>query len=583
MLSPPITLYFRGEKKHHSYFSAILTIFAYIIIIISAFYYALEFINREKPTAYFFNRYVEDAGVFPVNSSSMFSFIQLVDTISNQPVPMDFQAFRIIGFDEVYANTYISDDDGITPKQRTPTEFNHWLYGPCNNDSDTRGISYLINFKHFEESACIRKYYDKNKGQYFDTNSPNFRWPVILKGCSNSERTFYGIIMEKCREDDAHILSGYDHCKTDAEINNIINKNSVIMQLMDQYADALNYEMPFEKYFYAVTTALTPENFAVNHLNFNPSIMVTHNGFFFDNIVNEPSYIFTQNEKQILITDVSSNVNIYGCLLGFYFWMQNSLQYYERNYKRIQDILSDIGGINSIVISFSGLINFFVQGYIILLDTQDLILTTDKKNFDDKNERRRPSIFKKVLDKLFPPKRLYYNNVYRNENQPSFSNYQRLMKDGVDIYHNRNSNDENKEEKPEFYNTIKRRSIANNYIVNNYEKYDRKPHQLNRVENKERTFNTRASYSRNFLTSKRRNEDKDSNTNSIYNDQSTDKKKGNIIISYCSYIKYLFFFKKKDSKISYYEDFRNQIISEENLLKYHMDIYQLLKFSNIKQ
>ena len=35
--------------------------------------------------------------------------------------------------------------------------------------SDTEGISNLINFKYFEKSACIRKYYDKKQDKYFET------------------------------------------------------------------------------------------------------------------------------------------------------------------------------------------------------------------------------------------------------------------------------------------------------------------------------------------------------------------------------------------------------------------------------
>ena len=127
LISPPITLYFRGQKKHYSIFSGILTIFSYILIIISGIYYSLIFIDKENPIVYFFNRYVEDAGEFPLNASSIFSFIQLIDTKSNRPIPMDFQAFRILGFDEVYSTTYITDDDGTSPKKRNPTEFNHWL------------------------------------------------------------------------------------------------------------------------------------------------------------------------------------------------------------------------------------------------------------------------------------------------------------------------------------------------------------------------------------------------------------------------------------------------------------------------
>ena len=75
MLSPPITLYYKGDNKHSSIFSALLSIVAYTIVFIFGVYYALEFINRENPTAYFFNRYIEDAGEFPVNASSMFYFV----------------------------------------------------------------------------------------------------------------------------------------------------------------------------------------------------------------------------------------------------------------------------------------------------------------------------------------------------------------------------------------------------------------------------------------------------------------------------------------------------------------------------
>ena len=54
MLSPPITLYFKGDNTHPSIFSGILSIIAYAIILSFGIYYALEFINKENPTAFFF-------------------------------------------------------------------------------------------------------------------------------------------------------------------------------------------------------------------------------------------------------------------------------------------------------------------------------------------------------------------------------------------------------------------------------------------------------------------------------------------------------------------------------------------------
>jgi hypothetical protein len=593
MLSPPITLYFRGDDKHPSIFSGILTFVAYTIVFIFGVYYALEFINKENPTAYFFNRYIDDAGSYPVNASSMFNFIQLVDTDSNEPIPLDFEIFRIMGFDEAYADSVIKDHEGKVYVQRKFTEFNHWLYGPCNNESDTEGIGYLIDHKYYEQSACIRRYYDKAKNKYFNTGESGFRWPIVDKGTSNPDRTFYGIIIAKCNSEDGIGSIIGATCKDDDAINNAINKNSVIMQLIDQYADVLNYEMPFKKYFYSVTTALTLNNYIINHLNFNPAKMVTHNGIFFDNVIEEPAYFFVQNEKQTIIPDEKAGIHIFDCLLGFYFWMQNTLQYYERNYKRLQDILSDIGGISSIVLTAAEIINAACSGFIILLDTEDLVLSKEKENYTDKdiNISHRPTIFRKAKKIVNPPRRQYNNYSQSNDQQQSSSNYQRLMKDGVDVYHNDyRANDEKAEQYKNLF--LKRKKELNNYFDDD----NRTGNQYNQqspnkggyrggrggnIRGNNSNIRVHGQYKRG---SEIRSMNKQSSTNGLTTEKKEDenqpleKQKFN----YFSYIKYMICCGKNNPKISYYEEFRNQIISEENMVQYHLDIYKLLKTCNIE-
>ena len=587
MLSPSITLYYKGDDKHPSIFSGILTFVAYTIVFIFGVYYALEFINRENPTAYFFNRYIEDAGTFPLNSSSMFNFIQLIDTYSNKPVPMDFRAFRIIGFDEVQADTYIKADDHETSLQRQPIEFNHWLYGPCNNESDTEGIGYLIDFEYFEQSACIRKYYDKSKGRYYETTDPNFKWPVILKGCSHPDRTYYGIIVERCQDDATNIKAGGEHCKSANEIDNIISTHSIYMQLIDQYADVLNYETPFKKYFYTLTNALTKDFYGINHINFNPAMMVTHNGIFFDNVIEEPSYFFTQNEQQ------NFNENVFGCLNGFYFWMQNTLQYYERNYKRLQDILSDIGGISSIVLTLAQIINATVSGYIILKDTEELVLNSENENYGNQSLSRRPTIFRKGDLISNPPKRQYYNNNFNNNNnnynqQQLSSNYQRLMRDGVDVFQNNNILDEKQDQHKNIFS--KRTDVLNDYYSNKKED-DFQNSQVNMGINRSRPH-IRGNMNNNIVIRpyKRRRDKKHMFTKNTLNQFFTDKNEEKKDITnqrqkfhWFSYIKFLICCGKSNQKMAYYEDFRRIIISEENILQNHLDIYKLLKACNIER
>ena len=168
LISPPITLYFKGETSHTSIYSAILSIIGYLIILSFTIYYALKFINKNSPKAYFFTRYIEDAGIFPLNSTKMFHFIQVTDPGTNKKAPLDFEAFRILGFDDAYADDYMKDPSIVKTK-------NHWVYGNCNNNSDTNGISYLITQEYYEQSACIRKYYDAEKRKYFNTEEKGFK------------------------------------------------------------------------------------------------------------------------------------------------------------------------------------------------------------------------------------------------------------------------------------------------------------------------------------------------------------------------------------------------------------------------
>ena len=581
-LSPPITLYFKGENQHGSIFSAILSMICYILVLISGVYYSRLFINREDPKAYFFNRYVVDAGYFPVNASSMFSFIQVSDTTNNKVTPFDFTAFRVVGFDNVFSDEYMNNPEILE-------NVNHWIYGYCNNQSDTEGIGYLIDFDYFEQSACIRKFYDKDKKKYFNTQDPEFRWPIIEKGCSNPERTYYGVIIQRCDKSPNILKSQGPECKSEDEITNIINKVSLNYQLIDHYADMLNYEMPFTKYFYEVTSSITNGVYIINHLNFNPAKMLTHNGLIFDNVKEVPSYFFTQNEKHtidksILLDGQSTN----GCLIGIYFWMQNTLQHYERNYSRFQDLLSDIGGVSSIVVTLGYYINLLVHNYVIVLDTQDLVLSRDNDNYKGRSLKRKPTIFRKANRIALLQKKT--NNKKDEIPKQSISNFQKFIKDDTETIKNINKRRNIKRENTNIFLT--RKSILNNYHDNNKDKDKDKDLSINQ-NNK---INSQLLSERGLSN----------NSKNIFKDNKTEKKKRVSILDFkdeikdsddylenrpiekqefnwFNYIGYLISCGTNDKKIAYFEDFRAKLISEENIIQNYLDVYRLLKENNLQK
>lgn len=581
-LSPPITLYFKGEGSHVSIYSGILSLVAYIIVVVATFYYALGFINRQDPKAYFFNRYIEDAGTFPVNATQMFNFIQVSNPQTNLKVPLDFSAFRIVGFDDAYSDDYMNNPEIVRTK-------NHWVYGNCNNSTDTEGIGHLVTQDFYEQSACIRKYYDVEKHKYFKTGENGFRWPVIVKGCSNPERTYYGIIMQRCDKASEFLTeNGEPTCKTSSEINNVEDSVSFNFQIIDHYADMLNYEMPFTKYFYEVTSAITHNNFIIQHLNFNPANMITHNGYFFDNQVEEKAYFFTQNEKQTIteteLKSKNATLSTNGCLIGVYFWMQNTLQYYERTYDRIQDILSDIGGISSIVLTIAGMLNLLIHNFIVILDTEDLALNTEQDNYNSREMSRRPTIFRKANEVMFPPRRPYQprKQSYGNDpQQQQSSNYQRLMKDGVDIYPNMSSKDEKSEQYKNLY--LKRGNILNN----NYEGNKDPSYQQNiskgyggRGQNYNRGMNRQGQYMENKETYSKNLKDE---TTTEKKDEIENRPLEKQNFNWCKFLGYLICCGRNDKKMSYYEDFRAKLISEENIIQNYLDTYKLLKHCGLKK
>ena len=592
MLSPPITLFFRGDNQHSSIISGILSIIAYGGIFGFGIYYSLQFINKDNPSSYFFNRYVEDAGDYPVNASSIFHFIQMMRTDTNEPKPTDFDAFRIIGLEDP-PDVYIRDNN--------LSKYNHWLYGPCNNNSDTEGIGYLINFKYYEQSGCIRKYYDKNKKMYYGQDNENFRWPLISKGVSNPQRTFYGVIMEKCRNDEVRSLSGDNPCKSEQEIDGIISSSMVNFYLIDHYADVLNYKKPFTKYLYSLQSGIFLGSICQNHISFNPAIMNTHNGIFMDNVVQETSYFYDQNEKAtvldevkneagelIMTTDKNGNIvpKTTGMIICFYFWMQNRMQYYERIYQRLQDVLGDIGGLGNIILMLAELINFLVCHYIILIDTEDLALNLEEINYKGKKTLRRPTIFERMDRIMYPPKRQFNRrrqfsttkiDIYENfNNQQPSSNYQRLVNNGIDVW--KKNIDKDKEEIKDldlkednkvmkFIPKKKKKKLGNlGKMIQNYNR-----NQINIQHN-----DIKESYT---STNDNLKKKKKINNNITNNKNKINKKQG---FNWFKYIWYVINCGRNNPKINSYVDFRRKLISEESIIQDHLNIYKLLQFNENK-
>ena len=551
-LSPPITLYFKGEDQHHSIASAILTFICYTLVLIATIYYFLGFINKDSPKAYFFTRYVEDAGNFPVNSSSMFNYIQFVDKFDSTKLGFDFSVFRAVGVNNIYYEQYMNYPEVIS-------WVNHWIYGACNDNTDIEGIKDLIDPIVYKNAACIREYYNANEKKYYKTGENGFVWPVIEKGCSNPGSKFYGIIIQRCDHAPNSLKRNGPECKSEKEISDIIGTLSFKYQIIDQYADILNYTNPFIKYFYEVTSAVQDGIYIINHLNFNPADMLTHNGIFFDKQIDEYSYFFKQNEKHIIDqSSLSANQTTKGCLIGVYFWMQNTLQHFERSYDRFQDLLSNIGGISSIIMTIGYYMNLLISCYISILDTEELIINRDKMNYGDrKSIDRRPTFIKKV-NQIDNSSRRQYLTEQSNISSSKKGQLSSLNKRKESL----NSPNYIKFDEVEIYNN-KKIPYQNKYYYKDNNKILREKNQIINIKISNKSLR------------------KALENNHKKNEEDLHIKRHNF--KWFKYIWYLICCKSNDKMIGYWENIRNCLISEENIIQNHLDIYHLLKINGIKK
>ena len=240
----------------------------------------------------------------------------------------------------------------------------------------------------------------------------------------------------------------------------------------------------------------------------------THNGLIFDHINNELSYSYERND---VVTSYDNN-KIYTV---YYLWLNNRINYYERNYKRIQDIISSIGGIFHFITFVSIFINSLYNNYIVLSDTESLLnslIEIEKQNLSIKKKIKRDS--KKIQD------------IDDNKNY-----YKVSEKRGFKIESTKNNVSENKKDNV---------SKTNNFCLND----NRETINFNKVHKTEKI---------------------DDN-----------KKDNKIIHNFWHFVLFKLSFEKKNISFKEYQTFRTKILSEEHLFRNHLTIYNLLRINQRK-
>ena len=524
-LSPRITFYYRGFLSHSSIFSGIISIIAITFILILAVYYSLDLFQRKSPNTFFFKSFIEDAGTYEVNSSSLFHFINVVQkTRLGEEIKekFDFSRFSIIGVQN-YVDGYLNKLNQTGLKR-----IEHWLYGYCDKNINIEGLDDLVTYDFFNKSACIKYYFNRDTGDYYEVGDPNFKWPKLAYGSFKDNNEIYGLYIQKCKDNivDKTLGEG-SSCEN---IGSYFKEATRVLHLyfINNYINVLDYKNPNNKFFYRIENPFQEEQYSTNDININPTLVRSHDGFVLDNIRDDISYMFDRNDVYI------KNNEGQDIFLGYCFFLKNIMEYYERTYKRIQDIISSIGGINTFVNIVAFYLNYLYNNYIILSDTEQLLYSSIHL---EKDIHKKKSIQYRNLKHIKDIDDKNKNSIKKSSERKS----------------NR-KNSKNKDDSPRFNKAENTMMKSNNNFITNIE------------ENKENTDLN--------------NENNNKKDKKITNRKEKENLKD---FTFWNYISFAITFRKKNRFFIIYENFRIKIMSEEHLIRNHLNIFNLLKIMDKKR
>ncbi len=363
-LSSEITLFYHGKENHSSILSGILSILMAILVFFLIGYLSIDVIAKQHPTSFYFTKFIEEIDDYPLNSSALFHYVSLYNS-DNHEIGIDTKAINVVG---------VSINDGVFTEDNDISKYSHWIYEYCEfNDLGQFNSTYThAQIDNLTNSLCISKYYDKDTQTVISKYDEGFFWPTLAHGASQHNNFEYGLYFQRCQNNS--IING-NNCYSKSEQDIYIRKAiGYEIYFIDHSIDVELYHQPIIYSIHRITSELNSASFVLNHLNFHPVVVRTNDALFFDNLKTQISYNFDYNEK------ITHNNNDYNILGSFNFWMQNTIDTYDRAYKKIQDIAGGIDGILEIVMLIVRFINSFLfTGYQEIIDFHKE-LQIDSKN-----------------------------------------------------------------------------------------------------------------------------------------------------------------------------------------------------------
>ena len=98
-ISPLITLYYKGETRHSSIFSGLISIILIILVLYICIFISFDFLFKLNPNSFYFIMKVKDFDTIKLSHNFFFHYISFLDEYTKQDV-FDERVLSIIGVND---------------------------------------------------------------------------------------------------------------------------------------------------------------------------------------------------------------------------------------------------------------------------------------------------------------------------------------------------------------------------------------------------------------------------------------------------------------------------------------------------
>ena len=362
-LSPKISLFYYGRRRHSAIFGGILTIIMIIICFVYVIYLFLEVYLHTSSTFQYYRHFFKDAGIYSFNNTQgIFHFFQIYNPKNNSQVSFNSKYIRLF-------MSYIQEEYKTNPELLS--ENDHWVYDDCRQGIDNKYLSEEL-FKDipFTNGLCLRYYYNSNIREYYPKEDiENFIYPNISNLGVNMDNSI-GTIIERCNNNSV-LTKLFGSCGDEIQIDNYFKNNyGINFNILAHEITPSNYGKQIYNFIYGISNPMKKKKTIETNLIITPLKIDFKGGIFFPKKKQNQTYTLYETYP----ADEERNEN--SRVLSIYnFCLTQSGYVFKSSYLTIYDSFPKIGGIIQLIYYIFFGINFIYNRFTIIDDTKKLFFT----------------------------------------------------------------------------------------------------------------------------------------------------------------------------------------------------------------